>query len=100
MHGVPAPASPGEAGGGAAAGRGSSGEDARRAARRVPQLEGDAEVIAYKFLAAGSVAPFTGFPWPLPQGGAPGAWVEAPPPGSPDLGVHGCRAEDLPYWVE
>jgi hypothetical protein len=57
-------------------------------------------VIAYKFLATGSVAPFTGHRWPLPQGGGPGAWVEAPASVAPELGVHGCRVEDLPYWVE
>jgi hypothetical protein len=54
-------------------------------------------VIAYKFLRAGGASPFSGFAWPLPQGG-PGDWVEGPldPCRS---GVHACRASDLPYWA-
>jgi hypothetical protein len=50
-------------------------------------------VIAYKFLAEGAVAPFTGFRWPRP-----GEWVEAPP--APDRWVHACRARDLPHWLD
>ncbi|HEY6001915.1 MAG TPA: hypothetical protein VIV57_03510, partial [Anaeromyxobacter sp.] len=49
-------------------------------------------MIAYKFLAEGAVAPFTGFRWPRP-----GEWVTAP--SSPDRWVHACRARDLPHWV-
>jgi hypothetical protein len=50
--------------------------------------------IAYKFLAQGSVSPFTGYRWP-----APGAWVSAPA-GRDDAWVHACRPGDLPYWLE
>jgi hypothetical protein len=50
-------------------------------------------VIAYKFLAEGAVAPFTGFRWPRP-----GEWVEAPP--APDRWVHACRVRDLPHWLD
>jgi hypothetical protein len=53
-------------------------------------------VIAYKFLSSGAVGPFSGFRWPTPAGGAPGAWVEA----DPAEGVHACRRSDLPYWLD
>ena len=52
-------------------------------------------MIAYKFLRSGRRGPFSGFQWP-----APGVWVQA------DRhmvacrrGVHGCRIEDLPWWL-
>jgi hypothetical protein len=57
----------------------------------------EAPVIAYKFLHPDGTSLFTGFSWPLPDGG-PGDWVEA----SPDpcrSGVHACRTSDLPLWV-
>jgi hypothetical protein len=50
-------------------------------------------VIAYKFLRAGAVAPFTGFRW------EPDTWVEPGRPIACERGVHGCRADDLPYWL-
>jgi hypothetical protein len=54
-------------------------------------------VIAYKFLRADGTSVFTGFRWPLPNGG-PGAWVDArvEPCRS---GIHACRRADLPLWV-
>jgi hypothetical protein len=54
-------------------------------------------VIAYKFLRPDGTGAFTGFRWPLPDGG-PGAWVEAPvvPCRS---GIHACRRDDLPLWL-
>jgi hypothetical protein len=55
-------------------------------------------MIAYKFLAPGAVAPFTGFPWPVAEGG-PGPWVEAADERA-DLGIHACRPCDLPYWLD
>ena len=57
-------------------------------------------MLAYKFLADGAVAPFTGRRWPLPGGRAPGAWVVAPPGDLARYGVHACRVEDLAYWLE
>ena len=54
-------------------------------------------MIAYKFLRPDGTSVFTGFAWPLPDGG-PGDWVEA----SPDpcgSGIHACRTAELPYWV-
>ena len=57
--------------------------------------------IAYKFLAREATAPLSGSAWPLPQGGAPGAWVEAGA-GALELcvrGAHGCRPSDLSYWL-
>jgi hypothetical protein len=50
-------------------------------------------MIAYKFLDAGGVAPFTGFRWPV------GEWVDA---GGAELchkGIHACRVRDLPMWL-
>jgi hypothetical protein len=54
-------------------------------------------VIAYKFLHPDGASVFTGFRWPLPDGG-PGAWVDAPPDPCRS-GVHACRASDLPLWI-
>ena len=52
---------------------------------------------AYKFLTADGRGVFSGFAWPLPNGG-PGEWVDA------DVevcrsGVHACRAGDVSYWL-
>jgi hypothetical protein len=54
-------------------------------------------VIAYKFLRADGSGVFTGFAWPLPDGG-PGKWVDArvEPCRS---GIHACRPSDLPLWA-
>jgi hypothetical protein len=54
-------------------------------------------VIAYKFLRPDGTSVFTGFRWPLPNGG-PGAWVD----GRVDpcrSGIHACRPSDLPLWA-
>jgi len=51
--------------------------------------------LAYKFTRPGSRSPFTGFAW------RPGQWVEAE--GELDLcanGIHACRLEALPYWID
>jgi hypothetical protein len=50
-------------------------------------------VIAYKFLAAGRVGPFTGFHW------EPGTWVEASAVDGCRTGIHACRVRDLPIWL-
>jgi hypothetical protein len=52
-------------------------------------------VIAYKFLAAGAVGPFSGFGWPTT-----GEWVEA----ADELdvcrnGIHACTVDELSEWV-
>ena len=50
--------------------------------------------IAYKFTQAGGRSPFTGFQWPMSE------WVEAE--GDIGLcfnGIHACRAEALPRWI-
>jgi hypothetical protein len=49
-------------------------------------------VIAWKFLAAGAVGPFTRFRWPV------GTWVDAVR-ADEGFGVHACRAEDLAFWI-
>jgi len=52
-------------------------------------------VIAYKFLRPDRVAPFTRFRW------TPGEWVAAEPGVVVcERGVHACRAEALPYWID
>jgi hypothetical protein len=51
-------------------------------------------VIAFKWLAKGAVAPFTGFRWPQD-----GSWVSAPPGAPEGSGVHACRIADLAYWI-
>jgi hypothetical protein len=58
-------------------------------------------MIAYKFLRAGGVGPFSRYSWPLPRDGAPGAWVIAPADGVLcRSAVHACRASDLPWWLQ
>ena len=55
---------------------------------------------ALKFLRPRAVGPFSSFHWPLPENGAPGAWVSATGQLQPCLnGVHACRTSDLPYWL-
>lgn len=50
-------------------------------------------MIAYKFLDAGGIAPFTGFTWPV------GEWVEASGVDPCRKGIHACRVRDLPVWL-
>jgi hypothetical protein len=57
-------------------------------------------MVAYKFLRPGAVGPFSGHPWPTPADDESGAWVEAPAQGAVcRVGIHGCRAEHLPFWI-
>jgi hypothetical protein len=56
-------------------------------------------MLAWKFLEAGAIAPFTGRPWPRPEGKAPGAWLGAPSGDLARHGVHACRLHDLPLWL-
>ena len=52
-------------------------------------------MIAYKFLRAGRIGPFSGFRWP-----EPGAWVRAgADTDSCRRGIHACRTRDLPWWL-
>ena len=51
--------------------------------------------LAYKFTRPGARSPFTGFEWPV------GEWVEAE--GGVGLcrnGIHACRVEALPRWLD
>ena len=58
-------------------------------------------MIAYKALCAGGRAPISGYAWPRPPTGAPGPWVVGRPSGAMCRdGVHGCRAADLPWWLQ
>jgi len=51
-------------------------------------------VIAYKFLRAGRIGPFSGIRWPDP--GQDESWVPAGKRGP----VSACRLEDLPEWPD
>src|SRR5437763_16778572 len=52
-------------------------------------------MIAYKFLRAGRVGPFSSFTWP-----EPGLWVRAGGPTDPcRRGIHACRPRDLSWWL-
>ena len=52
-------------------------------------------MIAYKFLRADRIGPFSGFRWP-----EPGAWVRtAGDIDSCRSGIHACRTRDLPWWL-
>jgi hypothetical protein len=52
-------------------------------------------MIAYKFLQAGRVGPFSKFAWP-----EPGARVSAGSETDPcRRGIHACRTSDLPWWL-
>lgn len=58
-------------------------------------------MTAYKFLAAGATGRFSEFAWPVPEGGAPGRWVEV----EADLedcrvGIHACRAAQVVDWLD
>jgi hypothetical protein len=48
---------------------------------------------AYKFMREDAVSPFTGVRW------SKGEWVDSGPPVPCRHGVHACREEDLPYWL-
>ena len=52
-------------------------------------------MIAYKFLRAGRIGPFSGFRWP-----EPGAWVHTgADTDACRRGIHACRTRDLPWWL-
>ena len=52
-------------------------------------------MLAYKFLRPGAVGPFSGFVWPA------GEWVTAGDAPAPcRTGIHGCRVEHLPWWLQ
>ena len=51
-------------------------------------------MIAYKFLATGGVGPFTGFRWEA------GTWVEAEAVAACRQGIHACRVQHLPIWLD
>jgi hypothetical protein len=52
-------------------------------------------MLAYKFLRAGRVGPFSGFRWP-----GPGVWVRTGADlGQCRSGIHACRTGDLPWWL-
>jgi hypothetical protein len=56
---------------------------------------------AFKFLSEGGRGIFSDFRWPLPWDGTPGSWVRADLPLEPCVnGIHVCREDDLPYWID
>ena len=52
------------------------------------------KLIAYKFLAPGSVGPFSGYRWQAD------AWVEIDSAQPCRNGIHACRVEHLPMWLD
>jgi hypothetical protein len=57
-------------------------------------------MMTHKFLAKGAIGPLSGFAWPVPGSGAPGAWVETVGPlALCARGVHVCRTRDLAHWI-
>lgn len=55
----------------------------------------------FKFLARGATGPFSGWAWPPPAAlDRPGDWADVPADLDPcRTGLHLCRVEDLPYWL-
>lgn len=56
----------------------------------------------FKFLADGATGPFSGFPWPTPSGQhQAGDWVQVHEAELDPcrVGLHLCREQDLPYWM-
>ena len=52
--------------------------------------------LAYKFLGPDRVGRFSGFRWP-----EAGQWVKAAvDPALCRSGIHACRTEDLPWWLD
>lgn len=52
------------------------------------------ELIAYKFLGPGRIGRFTGFRW---EGDV---WVETAGAKPCEAGIHACRVQDLPIWLD
>jgi hypothetical protein len=56
--------------------------------------------LAFKFLMPDGRAAVSGFHWPLPADGAPGAWVEVARPIEPcKVGIHACGLRQLSSWL-
>jgi hypothetical protein len=53
----------------------------------------------YGFLGEGAVAFLSGFRWPQPTDGQPGAWVRAGTDAPPEV-VRGVPVEQLPWWLD
>ena len=59
----------------------------------------------YKFLMDDNRSPYRFFPWPLPVWDGlvwlPGAWVEVSGPlVACENGLHACRPQDIPWWMD
>jgi hypothetical protein len=57
-------------------------------------------LLAYKWLREDGRSAISGFHWPLPRRGRPGAWVDV----EGDLvlcrnGLHACRVRELAHWL-
>lgn len=53
----------------------------------------------YGFLGEGAVAFLSGFRWPQPRDGQPGAWVRAGTDAPRDV-VRGVPVDQLPWWLD
>ena len=56
-------------------------------------------MIAYKFLALGAVGRFSGFVWPRPDT-RHYQWVTTDRVELCNSGIHACRLQDLPFWLD
>jgi len=56
-------------------------------------------VLAYKFLDREGCTRIQAVSWPLPDDGAPGAWLDAAVARPCREGIHACRLRDLAYWI-
>lgn len=55
----------------------------------------------FKFLERGARGAISGFAWPTPLAGAPGAWVEAAAPLVVcERGIHACGSHELAHWLD
>lgn len=55
----------------------------------------------YKCLVAGSASPFSGFRWDQPDVRVIGEWLHTDGDTDPcRRGIHACRREDLPLWLQ
>ena len=58
-----------------------------------------APVLAFKFLDREGCTALSGHRWTLPDGDAPGPWIETARVRPCREGIHACHAGDLAYWL-
>jgi hypothetical protein len=76
--------------------------------RPAPAADGDAASLGapvrgrfFKFLDGDARGSISGFEWPTPAAGAPGAWIQtATPLVLCERGVHACGPHQLAHWLD